>query len=228
MENIIIVVMGGSAINLVPIIVNSGYNLIGYTDDYGDKNVPDLELRTQDGLINNVEIKYLGTNDKLIEIKEKYNCNNAVIGVGGVGKKSSIELKQKLSSMLKEQGFNLPSIISESAYINPYDVKIGEGTFIMPGVIVQSGARIGNYCLLNTGSQIDHECNLEDFVHVAPGAILCGRINVREGAHIGAGSVVKEAIEIGEYSIIGAGAVVIKDIEAGKTYVGNPARELKR
>ncbi len=230
-ENIIIVVMGGSAISLIPIIVENSYNLIGYTDDYGDKNTPDLIIN-KNGAEQRIEVKYLEKNDKLPEIKEKYNCNNAVIGVGGVGNRSSIELKKKLSAMLKEQGFNTPALISKAAHINAHNVEIGEGTFVMPGAIVQSGARIGKNCLLNTGAQVDHECKLGDYVHIAPGAVLCGRVNVDEGAHVGANSVVRESLTINAYAIVGIGAVVVKNLESSsenqKTYIGNPARELKK
>ena len=60
--------------------------------------------------------------------------------------------------------------------------EIGEGTVIMAGVIIQPGVRIGKHVILNTGCTIDHDCVIEDYAHIAPGAHLCGNVRVGEGA----------------------------------------------
>ena len=64
---------------------------------------------------------------------------------------------------------------------------IGMGTVIMAGAVVQARAVIGAHCILNTGCGVDHDSVLEDFVHIAPGANLCGSVRVGEGALVGVG-----------------------------------------
>ena len=85
----------------------------------------------------------------------------------------------------------------------------------MQGTVVQSGATVGKHCILNTGASVDHECCIEDFVHISPQATLCGNVHIGEGAWIGASAVVIPGVKIGKWSIIGAGSVVVEDVPDG-------------
>jgi sugar O-acyltransferase (sialic acid O-acetyltransferase NeuD family) len=105
--------------------------------------------------------------------------------------------------------------------------SVGHGCMILHGTIVQAGSVIGNHVILNTGAQIDHDCFIADFVHVAPGSILCGSVTVGEGTLIGAGSVIKPGIKVGAWVTIGCGAVIVKDIPDYAVVVGNPGRIIK-
>ena len=74
---------------------------------------------------------------------------------------------------------------------------------------------------------IEHDCVLEDYVHVSPSATLCGTVRVGEGTHIGACAVAVNNIRIAPHSVIGAGAAVIRNADSPGTYVGVPARKIK-
>ena len=108
------------------------------------------------------------------------------------------------------------------------NVPIGEGTVIAHGAIVQSSAKIGRHCILNTKSSVGHDVIINDFVHVASGATICGGSVIGEGTWIGAGSVIKQGIRIGKNCMIGAGSVVVKDIPDSVTAFGNPCRIIKQ
>lgn len=116
--------------------------------------------------------------------------------------------------------------IHPSAIISKH-ATIGEGTVGMAGVIVNADTTIGKHCILNTSCSVDHDCMINDFVHISPHAVLCGGITVGEGAHIGTGAIVIPGIKIGSNAIIGAGAVVIRDVPDGATVVGNPGRKIR-
>ena len=57
---------------------------------------------------------------------------------------------------------------------------------------------------------------------------MSGFVNVGEGAYFGVGSLLRNRINIGENVLIGMGAVVTKSVQANMTYVGNPAKELRK
>ncbi len=99
--------------------------------------------------------------------------------------------------------------------------KIQEGTVVMAGSIIQSDSAIGRHCIINTGASVDHECIIEDYVHLSPHTTLCGNVHIGEGSWIGAGSTVIQGINIGKWCVIGAGSIVSKDIPDGTLYVGN-------
>ena len=105
---------------------------------------------------------------------------------------------------LVDEGFyTVEAAIHPSAIVAPY-VPIGVGTVVMAGVIVQTGARIGRHVILNTGCTIDHDCVLEDYVHIAPGAHLCGNVHVGEGTLVGVGVGIAPNTTIPPWSLVKA------------------------
>ena len=135
----------------------------------------------------------------------------------------SNEIRKKIAEMLDVE---FGTAIHPSAIVSP-DATIDKGTVVMQGAIIQSCAHIGKHCIANTGVSVDHECIVEDYVHVSPHATLCGNVHVGEGTWIGAGSVVIQGITIGKGCIIGAGSVVTKDIPDNVLAVGNRCKVIR-
>lgn len=116
--------------------------------------------------------------------------------------------------------------VHPSVILSPFST-IGKGNMLLQGAIVQAQTKIGDHVILNTGSQVDHDCIIEDYVHLAPGVILCGNVHIGEGSFIGAGAIVIPGKKVGAWSIVGAGSVVIDNIPDNVVAVGNPARVIK-
>lgn len=102
--------------------------------------------------------------------------------------------------------------------------KIGEGTVVIGGALINADARIGRHAIINTNSSVGHDVCLEDFVHIAPNVALAGHVHVGEGTFVGMGASVLPGIKIGKWCVIGAGSVVLQDVPDGATVTGNPAR----
>lgn len=116
--------------------------------------------------------------------------------------------------------------IHPSAVID-YTVELAShGIMISANATINALARIGTGAICNTYCIIEHECEIGDFAHIGPGAVLCGNVKVGENSFIGAKSVVRENISIGKNAIVGAGSVVVKDIPDNLKVAGNPARIL--
>ena len=122
-------------------------------------------------------------------------------------------------------GRNMPTLIHPNAAIAD-DVKIGAGSVVMAGAVINPNTRIGRGCIINTCASVDHDCIVEDFVHIAVGAHLCGSVTVGKETWIGAGSTISNNITICKNCMIGAGAVVIRNIKYPGTYIGVPACEV--
>jgi len=105
--------------------------------------------------------------------------------------------------------------------------RIGDGTVVFAGAIVQPNTTIGKHVIVNTAASIDHDNIIGDFAHISPKAALCGHVEIGTGSHIGVGAVVIPKVKIGKWCTIGAGAVVLNDVPDYATVVGNPAKIIK-
>lgn len=134
-------------------------------------------------------------------------------------------IRLKVANLIKAKNRNILNVRHPTASLSN-KLILGEGNFISRNVSINPLVSIGNYCILNTGCIIEHECVLGNGIHIAPGAVLAGNVTIGNGSFIGANAVIKEGICIGENVIIGAGAIVLKDVLDNKKLVGNPAKEI--
>lgn len=133
------------------------------------------------------------------------------------------DIRKNLLEQLDAVGAKVPCLIHPNAVIGQ-NVVIGPGTAIMAGVVINPDTTIGKGCILNTCSSVDHDCKMDDYVHVAVGAHVAGSVKIGEKTWIGAGAVLKNNITICAECMIGAGAVVVKDIYDTGIYTGVPAQ----
>jgi sugar O-acyltransferase (sialic acid O-acetyltransferase NeuD family) len=131
-------------------------------------------------------------------------------------------IRKKISDLWRVNYF---SVHHPTSYLHA-TVRLGEGSIVMQNATIQYGSNIGKHCIINTASVVDHECEIEDFAHIAPGSILCGGVGIGEGTLIGAGSTILPSVRIGNWCTIGAGSVVLKDVPNGAVMVGNPAKRI--
>lgn len=118
------------------------------------------------------------------------------------------------------------SVIHPSAVVSPKSI-LGKGCIVIPLSVVNSGSKIGAHCIINTRSSVGHDCMIEDFVHVAPGATICGNVTIGSLTWIGAGTTIIQDLKIGRNVMIGAGSVIVNDIPDNAVVVGNPARIIR-
>ncbi|TWT07036.1 acetyltransferase [Planococcus sp. CPCC 101016] len=131
--------------------------------------------------------------------------------------------REKIQEALNDLAATIPVLIHPQAVIGE-EVEIAKGTVVMGGVIINSSTKIGRGCIINTGSTIDHDNFIEDFVHISPGVHLAGTVKVGSRCWLGIGSIVSNNISLHRDSKIGAGAVMVKDTIESGLYIGVPAR----
>jgi sugar O-acyltransferase (sialic acid O-acetyltransferase NeuD family) len=118
-----------------------------------------------------------------------------------------------------------PTVVHPRAHLAS-DVRLGAGTVVLAGVVVGTGARVGRHAILNTSCSVDHDNQLGDFVHIAPGAHLGGGVRIGEGTLVGIGATVLNDLEIGRWTTLGGGAVATTVVPDDVVAVGVPARWL--
>lgn len=171
--------------------------------------------RTQ--LINNpFQLAYLGFEEDN-DFKGWMGNFQFILGIG------ENRLRNKIALKVLSHNKELLNVIHPHHSISN-TFKMGIGNFISRQVAVNALVTIGDFCILNTGCIMEHECKLGNAVHIAPGAVLAGNVEVGDFSFIGANAVLKQGVKVGANVIVGAGTVVIKDIPDNQKVVGNPGR----
>jgi sugar O-acyltransferase (sialic acid O-acetyltransferase NeuD family) len=174
--------------------------ILGY---YDDKN---------SNVVGTIQDILMHEKNKIHPLPHNYIC--------AIGDNSS---REKIVKLLEPARLSWTNAIHPAAIIAT-DAILGNGCVIGPGAIIQPGVTIGNHVIVNSNAVIEHDCEILDFVHVAPGATLCGSISVGCVTLVGAGAKIIPKIKIGNCVTIGAGSTVIRDIPDTKTVVGSPAK----
>lgn len=167
-------------------------------------------------LDDNENVKVCGMYPVVGKVREAvFRDNDIFVAIGNASIRKRI--------MEQFPGKTFPVLIHPDAVVAE-GVKVGKGTVIMAGAIINTDATIGEGCIINTASSVDHDCQVGNFVHVAVGAHLCGTVSVGNETWIGAGVTVSNNISICENCMVGAGSVVVRNVTEKGTYIGVPAK----
>ena len=144
--------------------------------------------------------------------------NNFFISVG------DNSLRKKMYEKIDINKRNIINIIHPSVEFSINSI-IGKGNIILANSVISNNVKIGNCNIINNLASIDHDCVLEDFIHISPGVNIAGNVLIKSETWIGIGSNIINDIKIGEKVIIGAGSLVIRDIKDKEKVFGVPVRK---
>lgn len=103
------------------------------------------------------------------------------------------------------------------------NVKLGIGIVMMANVVVNPDSEIEDFCILNTGAQLEHNCYMGEFSHLSAGSITGGKVTIGKFSAITLGVTIIDRVSIGENTVVGSGSVVLKDLPDNVLAYGNPA-----
>lgn len=148
-----------------------------------------------------------------------------IIGIGD-GK-----IRRKIASEFSN--LNYINLIHPSVTIGKKESKKLQnlvGNIFYAGVRISTNTILGNFGLFNLNATIAHDCIVENFVTVSPGANISGNVFLGECSYIGAGATIlqgkslNDKLTIGAESTVGAGAVVVRTVTPRKIVKGIPAK----
>lgn len=201
-ESVIIIGASGHGKVIADIVIKSGDKVVGFLDDNIEKGT----------LVSGIEV--LGS----VPDYAKWKDCSFVIGIGNPYTREKIHDRMLV---------NWYTAIHPTAVISSLDVEIGDGTVVMANAVINSNAKIGKHCIINTASVVEHDNVLGDYVHLSPNVALAGNVKIGKNTHIGIGSQVIQGITVASDVTIGAGATVVRNIDEKGTYVGIPTKKIK-
>jgi sugar O-acyltransferase (sialic acid O-acetyltransferase NeuD family) len=108
------------------------------------------------------------------------------------------------------------------------DVEVAPGCVVAAGVTVAAATRLGEHTLLNLNATVGHDCVLEAFATVGPGANIGGNVKFGQAAFASLNATVLPGLTVGANSQVGAGSVLLEDLEPDRVAFGVPARVVSR
>ena len=213
MKKLLIIGCGGHAkVVYETAIATSSFSEFAFLDDKYENR---LELNDDWG-----KWEIIGKISDLRDPNIRDNFKSAVVAIG--------ENNQRLSTIkqLIKYSYKLPTLIHPSATVS-VTAEIGIGSVVFAQSVIQAKTKIGIGSIINNSASINHDCIVEDGVHICPGVNIAGGVTIGEKSWIGIGSTVIEGVKIGRKVTIGAGASVISEIPDGMTAVGVPAKLIK-
>lgn len=134
---------------------------------------------------------------------------------------------QIVSRLPKEtQYFN---VIHPSAQLLIKDsIVIGYDCVISANCLLPINIKIGNHCHLNLATIFGHDVAVGDFFTTAPGVKIMGNNTIGNRVYFGTNACSKEKITIVDDVTVGLNAGVVSDLMEPGTYIGTPARIMKK
>ncbi|HPD65028.1 MAG TPA: acetyltransferase [Bacteroidia bacterium] len=212
MKKIVIIGSSGHARVVIDIIEKQNeFEIVGLIDSFRKVNEKTYDY------------KILGNENDLPALTSKLGLYGCIVAIGdNWNRKIMVEKVQNLKT-----GLNFISAVHPSVQIGK-EVEIGEGTVVMAGAIINSGSKIKNHVIINTQASIDHDCYIDDFAGISPGAVLGGYVKVGKFSVIALGSTVLNKIEVGDHSIVGAGSLLLKNLGDNEIAYGIPAKFIRK
>lgn len=168
-------------------------------------------------------LPYLGNDDDFISHYSPDSYELIITMVAG----QACSLLPRAALIERYKDCRFATIIAPTAFIS-HDTAIGDGTAVMHHAVVNADTKIGRHCIVNTSAVIEHDCCIGDNVFIGPGAVVCGGVTIGSNVYIGANATLRPGVTVSDNVTIGLGASVVKDITESGTYVGVPAKLLKK
>lgn len=175
MDSIVLVGGGGHCASVIDVIESEGkFQIVGIVD------------RPEKLGSKLLGYEVLWTDDDLGSLVSKYK--NFIITLGQI---KSAAPRKNLYMKLKELGAHFPVIVSPIAHI-ARTAKIGSGSIVMHGAIVNSMAQVGENCIVNTKALCEHDVSIGDHCHISTAAVINGNCSVGDEVFVGSNSVLKQ------------------------------------
>jgi sugar O-acyltransferase (sialic acid O-acetyltransferase NeuD family) len=201
-KDIIIVGAGGHAVSVTNVALSCGINVVAYVDNNkAGSKVLDIPVITKQQCI------------------DTYKTANFAIAIGD----NSVRERVYNDYKLELPNCEFPPLIHQTAVIG-INSKVGDGTVIMPQTNIGPNSKVGVFCILNTSSSIDHDCDMQSFSSIAPRVVTGGNVNIGVRSALSIGATVKHGIVIGDDVVIGANSYVNKPFDSNLVAYGTPCK----
>lgn len=210
---VVVIGFGGHGRVVADALLASGRELLAVTELSPEQCAPS---QMQVEIISDDEVLRRFTPDSI----------ELALGLGSIWPVDACSIRRRVVDAFLALGYRFTGCRHPTAWISPF-ATVAPTAQIHAGAIVQTGAMIGEHCIINTRASIDHDGIIGPFCHIGPGVTLSGNVLIGEGSHVGTGASVIQGMTLGKECFVAAGATVAKNVDGGAFVRGTPARFFK-
>ncbi|CAD5285499.1 Sugar O-acyltransferase, sialic acid O-acetyltransferase NeuD family [Bosea sp. 62] len=134
--------------------------------------------------------------------------------------------RRSMFERLKGMGYAIETYIHPSAMIHTSH-PIGEGSVVLPGVLVEPEVRVGIDTILWGNVTLAHHATVGDHAWIASGAVVSGKARIGDQCFIGVNATIVNAVTLGDNVIVGGGALITKDVKPSTVHLARSAEQIR-
>jgi sugar O-acyltransferase (sialic acid O-acetyltransferase NeuD family) len=211
MKRIVIVGASGHGVVAVDAARRQGYDVAGFLDTFKPKGERVAGLTI------------LGTPQEIPQLMRAHGFCGGLLGISDNWTRGLV--RDAIAAAAPD--FEFVTVVHPAATVAE-SAAIDEGTLVLAGAVINPGCRIGEHCIVNTRSALDHDSVMERFASLLPAATTAANVRIGQFTCVCMGTMIIHRRTIGAHSLIGAGAVVIRDIPPFSVAYGVPARVVRQ
>ncbi len=131
--------------------------------------------------------------------------------------------RESFLGQARSKGYSPISYVSSNSTVHA--AHVGENCFILERSNVQPFARIGDNCVIWSGTHIGHHSVIDDHTFISGNVCISGRCRVRSHCHVSAGAIVDAGVDLAQGTLLGLASVAVRNTEPWTVNTGNPARK---
>lgn len=185
------------------------YRMKGFLSDIATDLDPYPEIKSEMGIIGSIVDYEVQENDRFL------------LAIGDV------EGRKKVAKLLKQRGAVFLSLIHPSAVCSRYAVW-GEGLILYRLSGLSTCAKVGDFCLINSGASVGHDVSIGDYSVLCPYAAIGGGTIIEDECFISTHATIAPKLTIGRNSCISANSFVSRRVPENSFVTGNPAKNYQR
>ncbi|MBX3096495.1 MAG: hypothetical protein KF812_06495 [Fimbriimonadaceae bacterium] len=169
--SVVVIGAGGHARVVVDTLRMSGREIYGLLDADTNRHGEIYEGSTIQG------------GDGLLPELFQRGVTEFIVGIGSIGRPSA---RVRAYDMGLSFGFVAATAVHPEGTV-ACSAKIGSGTLVAAGAVINPASTIGLNAIVNSMALVEHDVEVGDHAHLAPGSRVLGGCRVGARTHIGAG-----------------------------------------
>jgi UDP-N-acetylglucosamine acyltransferase len=136
--------------------------------------------------------------------------SHAILRSGSViGKSCLVDSFAIIGALPQDESFDVKIV---SGVIVGDNTAVREHATIHRSTIPSGFTKIGNNCMLQTGTHVAHDCEVGDGTVLANGSMLGGKVKLGQKCFIGGGAAIHQNVNIGDYVILSGNSATALDL----------------